>query len=263
MYQRTTQWLLLLVVALFVAVGLAMLQDRAAAQDNGSRPAGPDADRRGGWGRNRGPEGERRRERGLNRSEQRPTESRRQAPSTNSPTLPTASSSDFGTTSEAEKIRQRATDLIRSHDKNGNGLLEGDELAALGMSKGADSNGDATITHNELVAFYSPKSRADPTSQTTTAKPSASQVAASGQPGAATALTTVTKRKIVNNARKSYRFKTNKERLPTWRFASKDTNGDGQVSMSEYSNTWNDRTAAEFQRYDRNNDGMITTEEAK
>jgi len=50
--------------------------------------------------------------------------------------------------------------------------------------------------------------------------------------------------------------------LPSW-FTSKDANGDAQVSMSEYSKSWNDRTAAEFQKYDRDNDGIITPEEAK
>ena len=39
-------------------------------------------------------------------------------------------------------------------------------------------------------------------------------------------------------------------------------NGDGQVSMSEYSRSWSSRTVAEFQRYDRNDDGMITAKEA-
>ncbi len=33
--------------------------------------------------------------------------------------------------------------------------------------------------------------------------------------------------------------------------------------MSEYSSSWTDRTASEFQRYDKDNDGMITVEEAK
>ena len=43
---------------------------------------------------------------------------------------------------------------------------------------------------------------------------------------------------------------------------SNDRNGDGQVAMSEFSRTWSSRTVAEFQRYDRNGDGIITAKEA-
>jgi hypothetical protein len=33
--------------------------------------------------------------------------------------------------------------------------------------------------------------------------------------------------------------------------------------MHEYSRSWNDRTAAEFTRYDKDNNGVITAKEAK
>jgi Ca2+-binding EF-hand superfamily protein len=49
--------------------------------------------------------------------------------------------------------------------------------------------------------------------------------------------------------------------LPGW-FTAKDTNGDGQVEMSEYSHSWTESQAAEFKRYDKDNDGIITAEEA-
>jgi Ca2+-binding EF-hand superfamily protein len=71
--------------------------------------------------------------------------------------------------------------------------------------------------------------------------------------------------KPAKDKQKSYRFKTAKERLPAglpgW-FTSKDANGDGQVSMSEYSKSWTESQAAEFKRYDKDNDGIITAEEA-
>ena len=64
--------------------------------------------------------------------------------------------------------------------------------------------------------------------------------------------------------RKFYRALTPAERLPPglpdW-FARKDANGDGQVSMAEFSDTWNDQTAAEFSKYDLNNDGFIVPTE--
>jgi hypothetical protein len=65
--------------------------------------------------------------------------------------------------------------------------------------------------------------------------------------------------------RHSYRFSRAADKLPTglpsW-FKSRDTNGDGQVSMSEYSRTMSESTVAEFRRYDSNDDGIITAKEA-
>jgi Ca2+-binding EF-hand superfamily protein len=48
--------------------------------------------------------------------------------------------------------------------------------------------------------------------------------------------------------------------LPDW-FVQKDADGDGQVSMAEFATEWTDAKAAEFQKYDMNNDGFITPEE--
>jgi len=41
-----------------------------------------------------------------------------------------------------------------------------------------------------------------------------------------------------------------------------DANGDGQVSMSEYSRSWSSSAVSEFRRYDLNDDGIITATEA-
>ncbi|MCE9605984.1 MAG: hypothetical protein K8U03_13900 [Planctomycetia bacterium] len=48
--------------------------------------------------------------------------------------------------------------------------------------------------------------------------------------------------------------------LPDW-FTRCDTNGDGQVAMGEFSAAWDDAKAAEFARWDRNGDGLITPRE--
>lgn len=165
----------------------------------------------------------------------------------------TPPSNSFGTVSENDRIRKFASVNIKKHDKDGNSILEGDELKALGTSRDADQDGDGKITHNELVVFYTPK-----TATTSTLQPMVPSKTESRQPSDSDI-----QRKIVNSTRKSYRFKSTKERLPSWRFAFKDANGDGQVSMSEYSRSWTDRTAADFQRYDRDNDGMITSDEVK
>jgi hypothetical protein len=48
--------------------------------------------------------------------------------------------------------------------------------------------------------------------------------------------------------------------LPDW-FLRNDADADGQVSMVEYAAAWSEKTAAEFQKYDLNQDGIITADE--
>jgi Ca2+-binding EF-hand superfamily protein len=64
--------------------------------------------------------------------------------------------------------------------------------------------------------------------------------------------------------RKPSRFLTARERLPKglpdW-FLEKDVNGDGQITMAEFTDTWTAEKVAEFDRYDLNHDGIITAAE--
>ena len=48
--------------------------------------------------------------------------------------------------------------------------------------------------------------------------------------------------------------------LPDW-FLEKDANGDGQITMAEYTDNWTPEKVAEFARYDLNHDGIITAAE--
>ncbi len=65
-------------------------------------------------------------------------------------------------------------------------------------------------------------------------------------------------------AAKGKRFLTPTERLPEglpdW-FIRADADGDGQVTMAEYSPVYTDAKAAEFAKYDLNGDGVITPQE--
>ncbi|MGD9633909.1 MAG: hypothetical protein AB7G28_04000 [Pirellulales bacterium] len=243
-FQRGPKCLL----AAFALLTFALVSARATAQQDRDRPGR-------GWRRDRG--GDRPGNRNRDREDRdQPRDETPPPAASSSSSTPAPSASGFGTVSEAEQIRTKASETIKLHDKSGNGILENDELAKLGMSRGADKDGDGKITRDELIAFYSPKTPA----------------AAAPTPAAQSAPTVSTpekksddstQRKIVNSKRKSYRFKSTKDRSNNWRFSSRDANGDGQVSMSEYASSWTDRTAAEFQRYDKDNDGMITAEEGK
>ncbi len=65
---------------------------------------------------------------------------------------------------------------------------------------------------------------------------------------------------------KSYRSTSARDKanavkgLPDW-FARSDADADGQVLMSEYSNSWTDEKVAEFAKFDMNSDGIITSRE--
>ena len=284
MVNRTRFWRTTLWVAAIVAVAFLACPQSVPAQQNDARPArgdrnfGDRGDRPGrDFRRGGGPGGEAggfrgrnggRRGRGPNNGDGggngAPADAR-PAPATPAPSTssaaPAASSSSFGTQSDADKIRKWASDIVAKNDKDGNKILEGDELATLGQSsRAADKDGDGKITIDELVQFSTSKSAGTPSITTPAA---AVRPAIAAKADAKPSADDTADRVIVNKSRKSYRFKTTKERQQSWRFASKDANGDGQVSMSEYTSAWTDRTAAEFQRYDKDNDGMITPEEVK
>jgi len=64
--------------------------------------------------------------------------------------------------------------------------------------------------------------------------------------------------------KKLNRFPTGRERLPKglpdW-FLEKDKNGDGQITMAQFTDDWTPEKLAEFARYDLNHDGIITSGE--
>jgi Ca2+-binding EF-hand superfamily protein len=246
--RRCVSWLFVT----FALLSLALAGTSALAQQDRDRPNG---DRPGrGMGRDRGPgggRGDRRRDR-ENGNPPREQDARPADSTTPAPAASTANS--FGTTSESDRIRKYASDIVAKYDKDGNSILAGDELDGLSSHlRNADSSGDGKITVDEIYQFASKGS-----SSASSAKPATSTTTAT-----ASKSSDPVERKITNDKRKSYRFKSTKDRTNNWRFSSRDANGDGQVSMSEFASSWSDRTAAEFIRYDKNNDGMITADEAK
>ena len=171
-------------------------------------------------------------------------------------------------------MTEYAKSLVKQYDKNDNKMLEGDERKELrGQAAEADLNNDSVITIEELVAHLSANPPATPTSTTSSSPSSAGSTSsdtaksdsdkakrvlygsAGGAPQPAKKATSVTpialrlRRKLPSG-------------LPGW-FKSKDANGDGQVSMSEYSRSWSKSTVGEFRKIDVNDDGVITAKEAR
>ncbi len=162
-----------------------------------------------------------------------------------------------------EKIRRYAASLLKRYDRNKNGVLEKDEWKHMrGSPEKADRNQDGVITVDELgtrLAEYG-RDKSSPSSSTTSSVSSSRDSSRSSRDHRHQRSDSSGS----SDERKSYRFLTPTERLPNglpdW-FARKDADADGQVSMAEYSSSWSDATAAEFVRFDRNNDGVVTPSE--
>lgn len=189
-----------------------------------------------------------------------------------------------------ERIRGYATGLMKRYDKNGNGILDQDEVSQMrGDWKSTDANGDGRLTVEELMTrFASYRARyvsragdsTTPTSSSSTSSsyysrpsysgssgsptPTGASYSSASTPAASTSAAGQPPSATGTEPRRPYRFLTATERLPAglpeW-FARKDANGDGQVSLAEYSDSLSDAVAADFARYDLNNDGMITAQE--
>ncbi|HVT30916.1 MAG TPA: hypothetical protein VHE81_23120 [Lacipirellulaceae bacterium] len=214
--------------------------------------------------------------------------SSRTSTSSNSTSTATSSTSGVATRFDA---RSWATSLVKQNDKNGDMILEPDEQGSLGSSaKAEDLNHDGKITVDELVMYRNSgavaANRSVGTSSPSTASSDSgrssrherfsrfgfgrgegdssgeSHTTTTSDPMAGRVLTGSTGKS--GDKRRSYRFTPVAERkleLPS-ELRSRDANGDGQVSMSEFSHYWSERMVAEFRRWDLNNDGMITAKEA-
>jgi Ca2+-binding EF-hand superfamily protein len=218
------------------------------------------------------------------------------------------SSSSSGATGVEDRYRNYAANMLKRYDKNGSGALEREEWSQMRGDwwKSADSNGDGTITLDEILARlagyrsrYQSRSTSSATSSapstssstspsssytttgsstsgmsSTTSSPTSSTISSSST-GTSASTTTNTTNAATSAAsspaslttppvRKPYRFLTPTERLPAglpeW-FMRRDANGDGQVTLAEFSESLTDEAVAEFAKYDLNNDGVITPRE--
>jgi hypothetical protein len=257
------------ILAFALAAAIAALLLAMTSKAHAQRPDRPSGDAAAQSNRGRGDDGNGRRG-GGRRGRGRGRPDRRGENAQNSgDTNPPADSRPAATEkrSDADRLRDYAASIVDKYDQNGDKMLQASERAEMrGKPAEADLNHDDVITIDELVTHLSPKasgsaaatassSRAAPTPRRDRdAEPTQRVYGANS--GA---------EKSGDDQRKSYRFTSPAERLPaglpSW-FKSRDADGDGQVAMHEYSRSWSDRTAAEFVRYDKDNDGVITPAEA-
>ncbi len=177
------------------------------------------------------------------------------------------SSGSRGDKSKSKKmeaqVRSYAKSLMKRYDKNKNGRLEKDEWKDIkGTAATSDANRDGIITldelHRRLMNYSSKDSSGKVSSGSSSSSRGKSRSRSYPKSSSSSAGSSDPK------SRKTYRVLTPTERLPEglpdW-FARQDANGDGQVTMAEYSSTWTDSKAAEFTRLDPNGDGVITPTE--
>ncbi len=203
--------------------------------------------------------------------------------SSGSPTSSTTSSSSTKPSSSGgsgsgssgaidDRTMKFAEGLLRQYDTNKDGILQRDEWSKMrSETQKSDRDGNGLITKEEIaaqLADYS-KGRSSGSSGSSSGTSSSSGSGASGsgysygsRPSSSGSSASGG---VKSGTVKTYRFLAPAERLPSglpdW-FTRNDGNGDGQISMAEFSTSWDDQRAAEFTRWDRNGDGLVTPKEA-
>ena len=175
------------------------------------------------------------------------------------------------------KVQRYAARLMSKYDLNGDRLLDQSEWIAMrGDPAGTmDLDGDGVITTDEIVTrvgVYGRRSlRVVPNVPVRTAE--SKDEAADADAPARMAYRVVPEGEQRNDVgdtsgspglRMMRRFFVIPSQLPQgvagW-FLDNDADGDGQVTMAEFSANWTEVEAARFASYDLNSDGVITAEE--
>ncbi|MEX0867109.1 MAG: hypothetical protein WD030_07100 [Pirellulales bacterium] len=176
-----------------------------------------------------------------------------------------AGNASSGVTSDSDRTRRYAGSLLNQYDDNKNGVLDKEEVSKMSSNlQRADLNKDGTITSDELISHLNNFSGGESDDRDDGDRRRGYSCGGGGSGGGFYR----PRRDDADPDRGgggSYRFLAPAERLPkgtpSW-FLRADADGDGQVSMHEYSATWSDAKAAEFAELDRNGDGRITPQEA-
>ncbi len=170
------------------------------------------------------------------------------------------------------KILRYAQQVIRRHDADGNGLLTRSEWGKLyGTPRLADIDDNGAISALEFaqrVVAYSrgrslrlmPPEAQERFDSARSATVAAAETATRSSPRESPAgddrkpgLPVRSKRFVISTSHLP-------AALPPW-FATLDADGDGQVSMAEFSSKWSLDEAARFAKLDANADGVITAKE--
>lgn len=151
--------------------------------------------------------------------------------------------------------KREASERMRRYDRNGDGYLTKNELSSrfAGNPMDFDRNKDGKLSESELAVRYARRREGEEDARRDRAQDRGEpERRGSEEPP------------DVYSGRKSYRVDVARslpEGLPGF-FSDKDGNQDGQVTMAEFSDSWDATVIAEFFRSDLNADGVITVVEA-
>lgn len=152
-----------------------------------------------------------------------------------------------------EDDKREAEERMRRYDRDRDGFLSRQEVSRLsGNPMDFDRNRDGKLSITELTVRYARRREGE------------EEARASNERQRERFEEETVEIPDVFNGRKSYRpVSTRKlpDGLPGF-FTDKDANGDGQLTMAEFSNDWNEDVIADFFASDFNRDGIITADEA-
>jgi Ca2+-binding EF-hand superfamily protein len=159
--------------------------------------------------------------------------------------------------------RQEAARAFSYYDQDKNGKIDPQEMKNSRFGSDLpmyDRNRDGVLTMNEMEYRYA-RRRVENTQANRSAGSSSSGRSSSGS-GDRDKAQTEDKSRFAD--RKSYRVQPPVTRLPKglpdW-FLRNDADGDGQISMPEFSVSWTDTVLADFAKFDLNADGLIEPQE--
>jgi hypothetical protein len=177
------------------------------------------------------------------------------------------------------KVYRYAQRLIQRYDHNGDGKLQADEWRKMhGDPARADANSDGVVSVEELVQWIvaygsrrrirvewpvlAPDQVAEPTEEPPRAKLAPTEEKPAGSDTSPTPAAGPSE--PAPTAPRDARFHVSPKRLPdglpSW-FRTRDADGDGQLTLSEFAPQATAAQRAEFSRYDLNHDGVVTPQE--
>lgn len=173
--------------------------------------------------------------------------SRRSSSSTSSrPSSSRSTTSSSSKSSSAAKYKKYAESLISNYDKDKDGKLSKEEIKQMRRPPvGADTDSDGYITQSELLASLSGDNKKS-SSSSSSSKDSKSSSKSN---------------KYVRKESSSKRSSGSRRSGGSSSFERLDSNADKRVQMHEFSEDWDEKKIEEFYAKDKNGDGVITLRE--